>query len=126
MVVQSRAPTEMLVQLWMGAGVGDGAQGWNADQFGSDVRLLLVRLVDLLPALRGVTGVGRVWSACGWGYRVVGTLLGPEGTDRHSPVAVQAAVWGCWVFLLGSPACSSYRPGNRGLAVSCGGSSSVL
>ena len=82
MVVQSRAPTEMLVQLWMGAGVGDGAQGWNADQFGSDVHRLLVRPVDPSPALHGVTGVGRVWNACGWGYRVVGTLLGPEGTGR--------------------------------------------
>jgi hypothetical protein len=43
---------------------------------------LLVRLVDLLPALHGVTGVGRVWNASGWGDRVVGTLLGPEGTGR--------------------------------------------
>jgi hypothetical protein len=71
-----------VLRLGAPAGVGGGARGWNADQFGQVVHLLLVRLGDLLPALDGVTGVGRVWNAGGWVDLVVGTLLGPEGTGR--------------------------------------------
>src|SRR4051812_12406465 len=62
----------------VGAGVRGGARGWNADQFGR---------VDVLagqygPWIPRFVAWGRVWNAGGSWMRVVGTLLGPEGTGR--------------------------------------------
>ena len=103
--------------------VGDGAQGWNADQFGQVVHLLLVRLVDPLPALHGVTGVGRVWNACGWVDRVVGTLLGPEGTGR---LVATSVVCGVGVSSMGGLLVRHTAQLHWGLVVGVCGSSSVL
>ena len=69
-LVQSRARTVKPAQSWVGSGVRDGARGWNADQFGWVLVLLLVR-----PASFG----GWVGNVVGSGCSVVGTLLGPEG-----------------------------------------------
>ena len=68
--VQSRAQDMMVCHFWWAARFWGGARGWNADQFGRQLRLLLVR-----PWVSSeVWGVERG----GCGGLVVGTLLGPE------------------------------------------------
>ena len=101
MVVQSHAPAVKVHQLWWVSGVGGGARGWNADQFG--------RVDHSLPVRPPSGGVDRG----GWGARFVGTLLGPEGTGRPGRCKA-AGSGGCLVegFMLVVP------PGMpRGLAV---------
>ena len=74
------------------AGCLDGARGWNADQFG---RRHGRPPVQLFPSRRGWQGTGP-----GHCLVVVGTLLGPEGTDLPP---VGECLWvlpgGGWGFL---------------------------
>src|SRR3954453_3862787 len=72
--------------------VWGGARGWNADQFGRQLLLLLVRR-HFGGAWNGVSGVG-------W---FVGTLLGPERAGNR--------------FFSAGPVCSSYRGALVGVAV---------
>src|SRR5688500_11643502 len=60
----------MVAPSGVAAGVRDGAHGWNADQFGRQLRLPPVR-----------RHLGGAWNGVGAGNRFVGTLLGPEGAD---------------------------------------------
>jgi hypothetical protein len=76
------------------AGVGGGARGWNADQFGR--RLCLVSSTSSVSLWCGGLERDRVW------WVVVGTLLGPEGTGR-ALVGVGVRLW--WEIVL-----VSYRP----------------
>jgi hypothetical protein len=106
-VVQSRAHT----MIWCpsaGAGrsVWGGARGWNADQFGRQLLLLLVRR-HLGGAGNGVVGVGRF----------VGTLLGPERAGPRGTGGIVCLGRAC-LHLVPPP---SLRGSSVGLAGSCGG-----
>ena len=68
-LVQSRARTVKVHQLWWVSGVRDGARGWNADQFGR----------VFVSAASTARSSGWVGNVVGMGVLVVGTLLGPEG-----------------------------------------------
>ncbi len=61
----------------VGPRVRGGARGWNADQFGR-------RLLPAPSTARRVLVMRRVWNGAGRRTGVVGTLLGPEGTDPWS------------------------------------------
>ena len=74
MVVQSHAHIGIRCPSGCRACVWGGARGWNADQFGRQLRLPLVRPVVSSEAV----GVERG----GCGEPVVGTLLGPEGAGH--------------------------------------------
>lgn len=89
------------LQLWGCSGVRDGAQGWNADQFGQALVLLLVRPFG-------------VWNVVGVGDLVVGTLLGPEGVGRLCWFLGSPGSWGVGLLALWEACLSSYRPGCRG------------
>lgn len=91
-MVQSRARIVKCLQLWGCSGVRDGAQGWNADQFGQALVLLLVRPFG-------------VWNVVGVGGLVVGTLLGPEGVGRLCWFLGSPGSWGSGCLLCGRPAC---------------------
>ena len=57
-VVQSRAQDVTVIQFRMAASFWGGARGWNADQFGRQLLLLLVRR-HFGGVWNGVSGVGR-------------------------------------------------------------------
>ncbi len=114
-LVQAHAPAVMLAQSRVGAGVGGGARGWNADQFGQVVG---VAASTAPPARRGRGGWGTEWRR---GYLVVGTLLGPEGTGRSAMQVMGHARHGCHgpcvgggCFFCVDIVLASYRSGDPG------------
>ena len=62
-LVQSRARTVKLAQSRVGSGVRDGAQGWNADQFGQvSVSAASTALVSFGVLVCGTWWVWGSWS----------------------------------------------------------------
>ena len=81
----------------------DGARGWNADQFGRQLRLPQVR-----------RPFGGVWNGVGVVGRFVGTLLGPEGTghpDAGDGGGVRASSVRAFLFLVPPASCGGVRVG---------------